>query len=152
MNKAQLKTYKLNLNLFFLTFLPLILLLDINSVYSIERRLTKTHVEKIEKIASIISEELASRKIRIVILQNFIDLKGRTGPFEQALTERFKKALIKVRRGRFKIFTKDAEVIIRGTVMPYAEKDRFDLKIEIIRQSKSENRGEVLFTYTGIFK
>lgn len=154
-NKALLKTCKLSLNLFlfFFAFSALILLLGINSVHSIERKLTKTHEQKIERIAMILTEEIVNRKIKTVILQNFVDLKARTGPFERSLTERFRKALIKVRKGRFKIFTKDAEVIIRGTVIPYAEKDRFDLKIELIKPGEQpENTGEVLFTYTGIFK
>lgn len=154
-NKAQLKTCKLSLNLilFFLAFSTLILLLDINSVYSIERRLTKAHEQKIERIATILTEELVNRRIKTVILLNFVDLKGKTGPFERSLTERFRKALIKVRKGRFKVFTRDAEVIIRGTVIPYAEKDRFDLKIELIKpRTGREGSDEVLFTYTGIFK
>ncbi|MFN3739740.1 MAG: hypothetical protein ACK4TF_03575 [Thermodesulfovibrionales bacterium] len=154
-NKEQLKTSKLSLNLglFFIAFLSLILLLGINSVYCTERKLTKTHQQKIEKIATILTEELVNRKIKTVILRNFVDLKGRTGPFEQSLTYEFRKALIKVKKGRFKIFTKDAEVIIRGIVIPYAEKDRFDLKIELFKSPAGKDGSEeILFTYTGIFK
>lgn len=154
-NKGQLKTCKLSLNLsiFFLALSLLILLLSINKGYSIERKLTKTHQQKIEKIATIITEEIVNRKIKTIILRKFVDLKGRTGSFEQRLTYEFRRALIKVKKGRFKIFTKDAEVIIRGVVIPYAEKDRFDLKIELIKlRAGKEDSDEVIFTYTGIFK
>ncbi|MGB9716758.1 MAG: hypothetical protein ACPL1G_10215 [Thermodesulfovibrionales bacterium] len=153
-NKDKSKALKLNLNpsLFFLLTVVTVLLFLTASAYSLERKITRSHEKKMEKIASILAEEISNRKIRTVVLKDFVDLKAKTGTFERALTERFRKALIKVRKGRFKIFTKDGEVIIRGTVIPYVEKERFDLKIELIKPSApGEESGDVIFTYTGIF-
>lgn len=133
-----------NLNPWFLSFI--ILLIIAAPATAFQKMLTINHEEKIKKIAQIFTEELINRKIKNVIIHDFVDLKGRTGHFERKLTEKFRKALIKAKKGRFKILTKDAEVIIRGTVIPYAERDRFDLKIELIKGN------EVIFTYTGIFK
>lgn len=150
-NKDQLKTCKFSLNFLIFSFSVLILLLGIKKGYSLERKLTKTHQQKIERIATIIAEETVNRKIKAVTVLNFVDLKGSSSTFERKLTDKFKKALLKVKKDRFRILTKDAEVIIRGTVIPYAEKDRFDLKIELIKPGM-EGSEEVLFAYTGIFK
>ncbi|MCX7793536.1 MAG: hypothetical protein N2257_03890 [Thermodesulfovibrionales bacterium] len=148
--RDRLKVLKLSPNILF--FLILICAVHVITNRASSAELSRDQEQKIEKIALILSEELASRNIKGVTLKNFFDLRGRTGSFEKILSEKLRKALIKFSKRRFKVFTKDSEFIIKGTVIPYSEKNRFDLKIELIKIKTQSQDEEVLFTYTGIFK
>jgi hypothetical protein len=108
--------------------------------------LSKAHKIRIERLAQRIADDISLRGIKTVEIGNFTDLKGRSQAFEKAITLRFKKALIRASKGRFSIVDNKGEILIKGTVLPYKEKERFDLKIDLTSD------GTVLSSYSSIFK
>jgi hypothetical protein len=108
--------------------------------------LSKAHKTKIERLAQRIADDISLRGIKTVEIGNFTDLKGRSRALEKAITLRFKKALIRASKGRFSIVDNKGEILIKGTVLPYKEKERFDLKIDLTSD------GTVLSSYSSIFK
>ncbi len=111
-----------------------------------EITLSKEHKAKLERLAQRIADDISLRGIKTVEIENFTDLKGRSRALEKAITLRFKKALIRASKGRFSVVDNKGEILIKGTVLTYKEKNRFDLKIELT------SNGTVLSTYSSIFK
>ena len=111
-----------------------------------EITLSKGHKAKLEKIAQMIADDISRRGIKTVEIKDFTDLKGRSLAHEKAITLSFKKSLIRVSKGRFTIVDSNGQVLIKGIVIPYREKERFNLKIELI------SNGTVLSSYSSIFK
>jgi len=116
------------------------------SLASKEITLSKEHKAKLERLAQRMADDISQRGIKTVEIRDFTDLKGRSRRLEKAITLRFKKALIRASKGRFSVVANKGEILIKGTVLPYKEKERFDLKIELI------SNGTVLSTYSSIFK
>lgn len=140
---SYLKTFLLWFTLFFI----FTIFVGINLSHASQRfNLSKEHIKKIERLANNISEDIASRGIKSIILKDFVDLKGRTRSLERTLTRRFRENLIKAAKGRFRIVKTRSEFVIKGTTLPYKEKERFDLRIEILSGT------EVISSYSAIFK
>jgi hypothetical protein len=111
-------------------------------------QLTKTHVQKLKRIAGIISSEIIKRSIKTVSVEDFTDIKGRPSPIGKKMREEFVKQLMFIGKTNFNIVNNGSDVIIRGILIPFKEDKKWRLDIKVI----SSDTGQIITSYSGILK
>ncbi|MBM4137298.1 MAG: hypothetical protein FJ241_10780 [Nitrospira sp.] len=111
-------------------------------------QLTKTHVQKLNRIAKIISSEIIKRDIKTVKVVDFTDFKGKPSATGEKMSDEFSRQLGIFGKTNFSIVNNGADVIVTGTLIPFKEGGKWRLDIKVI----SSSTGKIITSYAGIFK
>lgn len=108
----------------------------------------KEHSQKIKQIAGIISVELSRRGIKTVEVREFTDIRGRPSAPGKDISKEFERHLAIAGGNIFKVVKGNAGAVVTGTLTPFKEKEKWQIKIEVI----SAETGAIITAYTGILK
>ncbi len=108
----------------------------------------KEHSQKIKQIAGIIAVEINRRGIKTVEVREFTDIKGRPSAVGKDIAKEFARQMAAAGAGNFAIIKSEAKAVVIGTITPFKEREKWQIKIEVI----SAETGAVITAYTGILK
>ncbi|MBI5049718.1 MAG: hypothetical protein HZC11_02290 [Nitrospirae bacterium] len=136
--------------IFFCIFLIPLLLIPA-TIFSSERQspsLTKETRQKLKRIAGIIASEITKRNITTVTVRDFTDINGKPSSTGKAIAGEFTKQMAFSAGKNFSVMSSSAEVVITGTVAPFKEDNKWQIKIKVV----SSGTDKVITSYSGILK
>lgn len=110
--------------------------------------LPKEHVQKLKRIAGIISGELVKKGIQTVIVEDFIDLEGRHSSDGKLMAQELANQLTTIGKNSFSVIKSNASAIVKGTLIPFKGKKKWKLEIKVVYS----DTGNIITSYTGILK
>ncbi|HAK89027.1 MAG TPA: hypothetical protein DHV16_04410 [Nitrospiraceae bacterium] len=108
----------------------------------------KEHSQKIKQIAGIIAVEINRRGIKTVEVKEFTDIRGRPSAVGKDIAKEFERQMAAAEGRGFAIIKNDAKAVVTGTVTPFKEREKWQIKIKVV----SAETGAVITAYTGILK
>ncbi len=110
--------------------------------------LSEEHIQKLKKIAGFIAVEINRRGIKTVEVREFTDIRGRPSAVGKDLAKEFERQMAAAEGRGFAIIKNNAKAVVTGTLTPFKEREKWQIKIEVI----SAETGAIITAYTGILK
>ncbi|MBI4839196.1 MAG: hypothetical protein HY806_08695 [Nitrospirae bacterium] len=110
--------------------------------------LSKAHIQKLKRSAEIVARALSEKGIKTVKVIEFTDIRGNPSAAGRGMSGEFKIHLASAGKKNFSVTDNNPEALIKGTVAPFKQGGKQQLKIIAVTHDK----GTVITSYTGIFR